>query len=143
MQKVHFINNDRAPALKDRKLLKAFLEQLFISEGKTLASLNYIFCSDKYLLEVNRQFLDHDYFTDVITFDLSEKRQPVAGEVYISVDRVKDNATGLGVSFKNELHRVLFHAALHLCGYDDKTKKGTLEMRSKEDYYLNIYKTGK
>lgn len=97
--------------------------------------MNYIFCSDTRLLEINKKFLNHDYYTDIISFDFSEGVSTQA-EVYISIDRVKENARGLGVSFKSELHRVVFHGALHLCGYGDKTKKARETMRKKEDYYL-------
>lgn len=100
-----------------------------------LHSLNYVFCSDQRLLEINRQFLHHNYYTDIITFDLSEGVSTHA-EIYISVDRVKENARNLGVSFKSELHRVIFHGALHLCGYGDKDNKEMQEMRKIEDYYL-------
>ncbi len=121
-----------------RNDLKQFIESIFRKEKKKLASVNYIFCSDKRLLEINQQFLQHDYYTDIITFDLSESNE-TAAEIYISVDRVKDNAKTLGVSFRQELHRVVFHGALHLCGYGDKSKVQEQEMRTMEDYYLRKY----
>jgi probable rRNA maturation factor len=101
--------------------------------------LSIIFCSDNYLLAINQNALAHDYYTDIITFDLSESSKEIIGEIYISVDRVLDNAIQLNFTYKQEVHRVLFHGALHLCGYGDKSKKQILEMRSKEDYYLNKY----
>jgi probable rRNA maturation factor len=101
--------------------------------------LNYIFCTDEYLLQVNRDFLQHDYYTDIITFDLSDTSKRVSGEIYISVDRVKDNALTQGVSFTEELHRVIFHGALHLCGYKDKKPAEVKAMRSAEDKYLELY----
>jgi probable rRNA maturation factor len=126
--------------LHNRKALKAFVPQLFKKEGKTFASLTYIFCSDEYLLEVNKNFLQHDFYTDIITFDLSEsKSSPTIGEIYISVDRVKENAITHESSFELELHRVIFHGVLHLCGYKDKTKKDALLMRDKEDDCLSMY----
>lgn len=133
--KVCFFFEHKKFSLQNRAVLKAFIESLFKKEKKKLSSINYIFCTDKRLLEINRQFLQHDYFTDIITFDLSETDSTIA-EIYISVDRVKDNAKTLGNSFKAELHRVIFHGALHLCGYGDKTTKEKEVMRKKEDFYL-------
>lgn len=139
MQKVHFYFLDRNPALKERTGLKLFIEKLFTSEKKKLGNLSYIFCSDEHLLTINNDFLKHDFYTDVITFDLSSSKNEIEGEVYLSVDRIKDNAKQLGVSFKEELHRVIFHGALHLCGYKDKKKEEALIMRSKENKYLKRY----
>jgi rRNA maturation RNase YbeY len=133
----HFIESSFS--LKNRIALKVFLEGIFKKEKKALASLNYIFCSDEYLLNMNRQFLKHDYYTDIITFDLSEKKQPIIGEVYISVDRVKENSKRLKQSFQKELHRVIFHGSLHLCGYKDKKRDEIVTMRAKEAYYLKQY----
>src|SRR5262245_54377015 len=107
-------------SLRDRTKLKTFIAGIFKKEKRRLAYLNYIFCTDKQLLEINRQYLKHDFYTDIITFELSEKDQPVQGEVYISIDRVKDNALNLDERVNKELHRVIFHGALHLCGYSDK-----------------------
>ena len=104
-----------------------------------MGSLSYIFCADEYLLQVNRDFLKHDYYTDIISFDLSKDNKLVDGEIYISIDRVRDNATELGLSFSEELHRVIFHGALHLCGFKDKLPKDIKLMRSKEDHYLSKY----
>jgi len=101
--------------------------------------LNYIFCSDEYLLDINKKFLKHDYLTDIITFDLSEQNG-VTGEVYISLDRVRDNAKTFDSTFSDECLRVIIHGALHLCGYKDKNKIDKKEMRKKENFYLNIYK---
>lgn len=126
-------------SLKDRQILKAFLRSLFKKEGTKLDSLRYIFCSDKYLLEINRQYLNHDDYTDIITFNLSDNPAPVNGEIYISVDRVKENAGKFKTSFRQELHRVIFHGALHLCGYKDKSSKDEKLMREKENQYLALY----
>jgi rRNA maturation RNase YbeY len=102
--------------------------------------LNIIFCSDEYLLSINKQFLNHDYYTDIITFDLSEsKRGPVTAELYISYDRVKDNARQMETTTTKELHRVVFHGLLHLLGYKDKTTKDQMEMRKMEDKLLAKY----
>ena len=136
--KVCFFSEHKKFSLKDRTRLKTFIESLFRKERKKLFSLNYVFFSDKKLLDITRQFLEHDYFTDIISFDLSEGIG-IEGEIYISIDRVKDNAKKMGIPFKLELHRVIFHGALHLCGYRDKTKSEKSSMRSKEDQYLQKY----
>ena len=139
MKKIQFHFLDRKPALKERNKLKIFVEDLFKVEKKGLESLSYIFCSDEHLLKVNVEFLNHDFYTDVITFEFTSASSDTQGEVYISVDRIKDNAKELGVSFKEELHRVIFHGALHLCGYKDKTKKDETLMRGAENKYLQLY----
>src|SRR5882672_2030060 len=105
--------------LTDRSSLKIFIQALFKREKKKLADLNYIFCSDDYLLGINKQYLKHDFYTDIITFGLSEPEEPISGEIYISIDRVRDNSLQFKTSLKKELHRVIFHGALHLCGYRD------------------------
>lgn len=125
--------------LPNRTRLKQFLGSLFKKEGKALGELQYIFCSDDYLLEINRQYLNHDFYTDIITFDLSEKSHPINAEIYISVDRVRENAKEYDSSLKKELHRVIFHGALHLCGYKDKTPQQKKLMRQKEDKYLGLW----
>jgi probable rRNA maturation factor len=125
--------------LKDRDGVKSTLISLFKKERKPLADLSYIFCSDERLLEINRHFLQHDFYTDIITFPLSEPKQPISAEIYISVDRIRDNAKDFGVSMKNELLRVIFHGALHLCGYGDKTAKDQAKMRRLEDKYLMFH----
>lgn len=136
--KVCFFFETKGFTLENRTVLKQQIEELFRKEGKKLESLNYIFCSDKRLLEINQQYLQHDYYTDIITFDLSAGTATL-GEIYISIDRVRDNAKTLGTSFRSELHRVIFHGALHLCGYGDKKKEEVKIMRSREDYWLTRY----
>jgi rRNA maturation RNase YbeY len=126
-------------SLKDRRILKTTLAALFKKEKKKLAELHYIFVSDDRLLEINRQFLQHDLYTDIITFPLSEPGQPISGEIYISVDRVRENAREYGGTIKEELLRVIFHGALHLCGYKDKTTPQQREMRQLEEKYLALY----
>jgi probable rRNA maturation factor len=125
--------------LTQRTGLKRFIQLLFKTEGGQLKNLNYVFCSDEYLLNINKTHLHHNFYTDIITFDLSESPSERTGEIYISIDRVKDNAAQLGVSVKEELHRVIFHGALHLCGHKDKTAKHQKEMRAAEDRYLKLY----
>jgi rRNA maturation RNase YbeY len=137
---IHF-NFLESISLADRTRLKGFIIALFKRERKSLAQIRYIFCSDTYLLEINRQFLQHDYYTDIITFDLSEKGQPTNAEIYISVDRVRDNANQFESTLSMELHRVIFHGALHLCGFKDKTPQQEKEMRKMEEKYLSLYFT--
>jgi len=139
MQKVNFQKADSQLSLPAKTELKAFIENLFKKEKTPLATINYIFCSDKYLLSINQQFLNHDYYTDIITFGLHDNGTPVVAEVYISTDRVKDNAKTHGTTYSNEMLRVLFHGALHLCGYKDKTKANIATMRAKEEDYLKRY----
>ena len=122
-----------------RTLAKDVIRDLFKKEKTRLEQLQYIFCSDEYLLEINKQHLNHNYYTDIITFDLSETPDAVTGEIYISIDRVKENAQTYKAPFKQELLRVIFHGALHLCGYKDKTKNDQAMMRKAEDKYLQYY----
>jgi probable rRNA maturation factor len=136
--KVCFFYQGVKVTLQHRTRLKNYILSIFKKEGKKLLSINYIFCTDKALLEINRQFLSHDFYTDIITFDLSDANE-VQAEIYISVDRVKDNAKKLGVSFKSEMHRVIFHGVLHLCGYMDKSKQDKEQMRRMENFYLSKY----
>ena len=137
--KVRFFSNDVQTSLRNRSTLKEFIESIFKKENKRLDFINYIFCSDKNLLTINKKFLNHDFYTDVITFNLSENNQHISAEVYVSIDRVRDNAKKIGTPINSELHRVLFHAALHLCGYDDKKKIEIERMRRKEEELLAKY----
>ena len=138
MAKINFRSGDRPFIFPDKTGLKSFIETLFKKEKKELGEINYIFCSDDMLLKINQDFLQHNYYTDIITFGLQEPGQPIEAEIYISIDRVKDNANQHGVSYENEMKRVLFHGALHLCGYKDKKKSEIQEMRAKEDQYLRM-----
>ncbi len=124
---------------RHRQQLKDFLLSLFKKEKVAVQSLDYIFCSDNYLLGINQQFLKHNNYTDIITFNLADTQSPVQGEIYISVDRVTDNARKLHLTIQEEFHRVIFHGALHLCGYKDKKPKEIMLMRQMEEYYLNRY----
>lgn len=117
--------------------VKTWLEVVLHEEKKELGELNYIFCDDAYLHKMNVEFLDHDTLTDVISFDYTEGNI-VSGDVYISTERVADNAVDFNVSFVDELHRVIVHGLLHYCGYKDKTDADALLMRSKEDHYLSL-----
>lgn len=137
--KVYFFFQGVKFTLTKRTVLKKYIESIFRKEGKSLKSINYIFCTDKALLEINCQFLSHDFYTDIITFDLSESKE-IQAEIYISIDRVKENAVQLGIPFKSELQRVIFHGVLHLCGYRDKTREDQARMREKEDFYIKALK---
>ena len=126
-------------SLPDRKQLKDFIIFKVRSEGLRLASVDFVFCDDKYLHAINKQFLNHDELTDIVTFDLSEEKNVIVSEIYISVDRVTDNASHFEVPVVNELCRVMFHGILHLCGYNDKTEEELSEMRVKEAEWLTEY----
>ena len=127
-------------SLRERTRLKLFIKKLIKAEGGELSSLNYIFCNNKKLLKINQEFLGHDDYTDIITFNLSPDPQIIEGEVYISVDRVRENARIFKSPLKEELLRVVFHGALHLCGYRDKNKVDIKEMRKAEDRWLSEFK---
>jgi probable rRNA maturation factor len=138
--KVYFFNNGLEPLLRNRNRLKKFLINLFKNEKKKLDSINYIFCTDRFLLNANRHYLKHNFYTDILTFNLSgNNKDPIKADIYISLQRVRENAKRLKTSPKSELHRVIFHGALHLCGYNDSTKKEKDIMSRKEDLYLTEY----
>lgn len=114
------------------------IPKLVREELKICGDITVVFCSDDYLLEVNRTYLDHDYYTDIITFDYSDLGI-LSGDLFISLDRVKENAQDFSDSFENELKRVVFHGVLHLCGYKDKSEEDKKIMRIKENYYLDYF----
>jgi len=120
--------------------MRDFIEVLFTAEKQHLQRLDYIFCSDEYLLGINNAFLQHNYYTDIISFDLSPDKGHTIGEIYISTDRVKENSQLFATNYETEFLRVLVHGALHLCGYKDKTTKDTKLMRLKEDNYIKLYR---
>jgi len=124
---------------QSRTALKSFLMKLFRNEGYRVDAINYVFCTDVYLLKINQEFLNHDTYTDIVTFGLSNEGEPITADVYISVERVKENAKHYHSNFKRELHRVIFHGALHLCGYKDKSRGDAEVMRKMEDHYLKKY----
>jgi probable rRNA maturation factor len=129
-----------ANVLRKRNNLKLFMNKVAKKLGRPIDSLNIIFCNDDYLLSINRSYLQHDYYTDIITFDLSSSRQsPIQAELYISVDRVRDNASQLGLPYYKELHRVIFHGLLHLLGYKDKSVADQKKMREMEERLLHQY----
>lgn len=121
--------------LKTRKWVKNISQ----SDGYRIGELNYVFCSDNYLLEINRQYLDHDYFTDIITFDNSEEEKLLEGDIYISIDRVRENAAEFHADFETELRRVIIHGLLHLMGWEDGDENLKKLMRTKEDEALSQF----
>lgn len=118
---------------------KKLIAKLIEIEGHEINHINYIFCTDGYLLNLNQDYLQHDTLTDIITFHYHSKAEPILSDIYISIDRVRENASIFRTTFKRELHRVLFHGALHLCGYKDKSDSESALMRQKEDEYLNLF----
>jgi len=136
---ISFNKADKNATLANRTALKAFIEKAIKKEGLHIETLQYIFCSDKYILGINKSYLEHDYYTDIISFDLSETKGKLIGEVYISIDRVKDNAKTHKTPLKEELLRVIFHGALHFCGYKDKKPADIKKMRAQEDKWLKSY----
>ena len=117
----------------------SWLEDVIKTENKKLGEINYILCDDEYLLKVNQDFLDHDYYTDIITFDYV-KGKTISGDIFVSLPRILDNASTLSQNFESEFNRVLAHGILHLCGYKDKTEEEKIQMRAKEDFYINQFK---
>jgi probable rRNA maturation factor len=136
---IFFNKADKGTSLANRILLKSFIEKQLRKEGIAIEALQYVFCSDDYLLNINKQFLNHDYYTDIISFDLSEEKGVLIGDIYISIDRVKENAKTHGNKYVHELLRVIFHGALHFCGYKDKKPADAKLMRSMEDKWLKAY----
>jgi probable rRNA maturation factor len=138
-QKVFFSYADSGLPLRNKTAVKQSVVHLFTQEGKTLDTLQYVFCTDAFLLTLNQQYLQHNTFTDIITFDLSTPDSGIAGEIYISVERVRENSAIHNTRWEEEILRVIYHGALHLCGYRDKKKAEQALMRSKEDFYLQQY----
>ena len=137
---IRFFNEDVDYKLPQKLVVKKWLTAQAKAEGHDVGDLNYIFCSDEYVLQVNREHLNHDYYTDSITFDNREfTDDPIEGDIFISVDRVADNSAQLGVSPEQEMRRVLAHGLLHLCGYGDKTEADQAAMRGKEDEWLAVF----
>ena len=126
--------------LESEDIISSWISEVIINEGCKEGELNYIFCDDEYLHKINVEFLDHDTLTDIISFDYTVGKE-LHGDVFISVERVKDNAADLDVTFEEELHRVMIHGILHYCGYKDKSEEDQRVMRAKEDLYLNKLET--
>jgi len=137
-----FYEQEVRSGLKNKRKLSGYLDRLVATHLPDVkkADLNYIFCTDEYLLTINQEYLKHDTLTDIITFDLSDGNGILTGEIYISTERVADNAALYGTTVAQELHRVIFHGALHLCGYKDKKDADKKLMRQKEDECMEAYK---
>ncbi len=134
-KQIHFHTADVSYQLKHKTDIRKWIKATIKAEKHELDEISYIFCSDDYLLKINQDHLNHDTYTDIITFDYTEGKL-ISSEIYISVERVKENAKTLGVKFIDELHRVIIHGVLHLCGYKDKSDEEVLKMREMEDSYL-------
>ena len=134
---IHFFfeNIDKFTLSED---LETWMENIITTEEKKLGDINYIFCNDEYLLKINQDYLQHDYYTDIITFDYV-KGKTISEDIFISLPRISENASTLSSSFEKELLRVLAHGVLHLCGYKDKSDEEEKEMRAKEDFYINLF----
>lgn len=136
MPAINFFEEDIAYKLKNKTAVRKWITDTIKEEGYQLSELNYIFCSDEYLLQINRQYLDHDTYTDIVTFDNSEKPGFIVSDIFISIERIRENAEKFNVTETQELHRVLIHGALHLLGYKDKSAADKKKMTAKEDFYL-------
>ncbi len=134
---IKFNNIDVSYKIKNILLTKKWIQETIKEEEKIFDYIFINLCSDQYLLDMNIKSLNHDYYTDIITFQLNDLADPIEGDIYISIDRIKENAKLLGLNIDAELKRVLIHGVLHLCGYKDKNKKDKLLMTKKENYYLN------
>lgn len=135
---IHFCTEDITFSLKEKLKHKAWLNEVAKQEGKKILELSYVFCSDEYLLQINQEYLNHDTLTDIVTFDNSEDPKKIEGDIFISIDRVKENGEKLGTS-ETELERVMVHGLLHLLGYKDKKKEDKALMTEKEDFYIKQY----
>lgn len=132
---VHFFNEDVSYVLKDKMKLKNWVKIMIEQHQKSLGEVNFVFCSDEYLHEMNVEYLQHDTLTDIITFDYCDGNT-VSGDLFISIDRVKDNASDLKIKLTDELHRVMIHGVLHLIGFKDKSQQDAATMRSQEEKSL-------
>lgn len=134
---IYFFSEDTNFKPKELTKLRAWIKQTIENEKHQLVELNFIFCSDDYLLKINQQYLNHDTYTDIITFDNGNTSGEIYGDIFISIDRVKENAKSFKTTLSDELHRVIIHGTLHLLGYKDKSKAEKGLMTQKEDFYLN------
>lgn len=132
---INFFNEDTSYVLKDKKKLKKWVQVIIENHHKSLGEINFVFCSDDYLHKMNLEYLQHDTLTDIITFDYCEN-DTISGDLFISIDRVKDNAAHLKIKLVDELHRVMIHGVLHLIGFKDKSKQDAATMRSQEEKSL-------
>ncbi len=140
MSAITYFSEDIVFRLPHKRQITAWVKKCIQAESYSLTVLNFIFCTDDYLLQINKQYLCHDYYTDIITFNQSEEENTVEGDIFISIDRVRDNASALQTEFGRELQRVLIHGVLHLCGYNDHSDADKHLMREKENFYLQLLK---
>lgn len=140
MPKINFFSQDIPFKIPKSGKARTWIREVILREKKTLASINYIFCSDDYLGTLNQQYLNHATLTDILTFDHSENSQNIEGDIFISIDRVSENARFFKTTVDEEIHRVLIHGVLHLIGYKDKTSRQKSQMREKENAYLSLRK---
>ena len=136
MPQITFFEEEISYKLKQKTQVRQWIKNTIEAEGFVLDELTFIFCSDAYLLKINQQYLDHDTYTDIITFDNSTEEQEITGDIFISIERIRENAGKFGQSVVDELHRVIIHGVLHLLGYKDKTPNDNKNMTQKEDEYL-------
>ena len=137
MPQISFFEEDIPYKLKDKTRVRQWIKDTIAAEGYQLDELTYIFCSDAYLLQINQQYLDHDTYTDIVTFDNSSEDNLITGDIFISIDRIRENAAKFNQTVINELHRVIIHGVLHLLGYKDKTPSDQKKMTQMEDKYLD------
>ncbi len=135
---IHYIAQDIELPLLENDKINRWIKNVALENGKKVGQISYIFCSDQKILEINNQYLNHDYFTDIITFDYTAK-STISGDIFISLDTVRNNANELGISFNNELLRIMIHGILHLCGQDDRSPEQRAEMTQKENNALEIF----
>lgn len=138
---INFFQEETNFQLKQKLNRKKWLRKIASEKGFKISDLNYIFCSDEYLYHINVEYLNHDTYTDIITFDNSEEEQIIEGDIFISIDRVQENSNKLGATLQDELSRVISHGLFHLMGYKDKEKNEAEEMRNKEEFAINLFQT--
>lgn len=136
MAAIHFFSEEIDFVLKQKMAVRRWLTESAAAEGFRIGELNFIFCNDEYLLQLNREYLEHDTFTDIVTFDYTESGNRLVGDIFISMDRIQENAATFQVAERDELHRVMIHGILHLCGYDDHEPEAKRLMTEKENFYL-------
>ena len=134
---IHFFSEEIPFTLKQKLPVRNWINQTILAEGYKLGELSFIFSDDEYLLKINKEYLDHDTYTDIITFDNSEVEKLITGDIFISIDRIRENSKKFNVNERDELHRVMIHGTLHLLGYPDKGKEAKKVMTAKEDHYLS------
>lgn len=138
LRDILFFAEDTDFVLKQKQKVREWIYATIKAEGfRRVGELSFVFCSDAYLLEINKQYLNHDTYTDIVTFDSSTEEDEISGDIFISIERIQENATKFGVAERDELHRVIAHGVLHLCGYYDKKKEDKILMTEKENFYLS------